>query len=210
MSDSSKKDEAETDLQALKGAALMKNAQKGTFGYLKAKRTIVLIRTIIYFGISLSLFFAGIIATDTRKNLLTVVAVLGCLPACKSLVNLIMYLKASGCSKEAKERLSKAEGSLSCMYDMYFTSYKENFAISHMTVAGKNICGYTEDKKCNVNGCEDHLAAMLKQAGYKELTVKIFTDLNKYCERLHQLNALEHKNFNKNEEIQTALYDISL
>lgn len=188
----------------------MKKVQKGSFGYLKSKRFLVLIRTAVYFGVALALFFTGLITTDTRKNLLTVVAVLGCLPACKSLVNLIMYFRASGCSKEAEERLRKAEGSLNCMYDMYFTSYKENFAISHMTVDGKNICGYTEDGKCNINACESHLSTMLKQAGYKELTVKIFMDLNKYCERLNRLNDLDHKNVDKNEEIIEALYDISL
>lgn len=187
----------------------MKSIQKGTFGYLKRKRIYVLIRTAIYFGISLSLFLAGIIATGSRKNLLTIVAVLGCLPACKSLVELIMYLKASGCSDSAKERLERAAGSLSCMYDMYFTSYKANFAISHMTVDNKTICGYTEDPKCRAHDCEEHLGVMLKQAGYKDLTIKIFTDLDKYCERLNQLSSLEHKN-DRNREIQSALYDISL
>ena len=63
----------------------MKKAVKGTYGYIKTKRTFVLLRTILYFIISLALLFAGIISTGSRKNLLTVVAVLGCLPAAKAL-----------------------------------------------------------------------------------------------------------------------------
>lgn len=188
----------------------MKKAVKGTFGYLKLKRIMVLIRTIIYFSLSLALLFAGIITTGDKKNLLTVVAVLGCLPACKSLVNLIMYLKATGCSKNAKEKIESAEGSLIGMYDMYFTSYKKNFAVSHMVVDGKNICGYTESIQCDTKACEEHLAAMLKQGGYKDLTIKIFTDINKYCERLKQLNVLEHATPEKDDEVRIVLYDISL
>ena len=60
----------------------MKRAVKGNFGYIRAKRLSVLIKTAIFFGISLSLFAAGYITTGKKENLLTIVAVLGCLPAC--------------------------------------------------------------------------------------------------------------------------------
>lgn len=188
----------------------MKKAIKGTYGYLKIKRNTVLIRTIIYFALSLALLFAGIITTGSRKNLLTVVAVLGCLPACKSLVNLIMYFKASGCSEKTKNIVEKEEGSLVGMYDMYFTSYRKNFAVSHMVVEGKNICGFTESAACDTGSCEEHLTAMLKQGGHKDMTIKIFTDINKYCERLKQLNALNHGTPEKDDEVRLVLYDISL
>lgn len=189
----------------------MKKAVKGTYGYLQAKRTQVLLRTILFFAIALLLLAVGIISTGTRKNLLTIVAVLGCLPACKSLVNLIMYYKAKGCSMAVKEKAEKAEGDLIGMYDMYFTSYKENFPISHMVVEGKNICGYTEWKECDVHACERHLSTMLKQGGYKDMTIKIFTDLSKYCERLKQLNGSEReKTPVRDDEVRVVLYDISL
>ena len=79
----------------------MTRAVKGNFGYLRAKRLTVLIRTVIFFAISLALFAAGYITTGKKENLLTIVAVLGCLPACKSMVNTIMLFRASGCSSQA-------------------------------------------------------------------------------------------------------------
>lgn len=189
----------------------MKRAIKGTFGYLRQKKNLVLIRTIIYFAIALALFFIGLITTGTRKNLLTVVAVLGLLPASKSFVNLVMYLRATGCSLSAGEDIEKAEGNLVGMYDMYFTSYKKNFPISHMVVEGKTICGYTESKSCDLRACEEHLETMLKQSGYKDMTIKIFSDRGKYCERLKQLNGLEHeKTPERDDEVRVVLYDISL
>lgn len=189
----------------------MKKAVKGTFGYLTQKKKYVLLRTILYFAIALAIFVIGFITAGTRKNLLTVVAVLGLLPASKSLVNLVMYLRSTGCSFAAKEVIEKAAKNLVGMYDMYFTSYQKNFAVSHMVVEGKNICGYTESTSCDIRACEEHLQTMLRQSGYKDLTVKIFTDLNKYCERLNQIDHLTHERTpEKDDEVRIVLYDISL
>ena len=186
------------------------NTVKGEFGYLKSKRNSVLIMTLLMFAVSLSLLAAGIITTGTNKNLLTIVAVLGCLPACKSVVSLIMYWKATGCSEEAKEMIERAKGELIGMYDMYFTSYKNNFPVSHMVVEGKNICGYTE-KKFDTALCEEHLETILKQSGYKGFTIKIFTDLVKYTDRLSQINNIDReKTPKRDEEVRKVLFDISL
>lgn len=189
----------------------MKRIIKGTYGYLKQKRNFIILQTIIFFAISLSLLIAGIITTGDKKNLLTIVAVLGCLPASKSLVSMIMYLKATSCTEEAKEAIYPHEKALVGMYDMYFTSYKKNFAISHMVVEGKNICGYTENPKLDKNACEAHLESHLLQGGFKDMTIKIFSDISKYTDRLDQLNTLEReRTLKRDDEIRTILYEISL
>lgn len=186
------------------------NTAKGSFGYLKSKRNSVLIMTILMFTVSLSLLVAGIITTGTNKNLLTIVAVLGCLPASKSLVSLIMYCKAKGCSEETRENIEKAIGQLVGMYDMYFTTYKNNFPVSHMIIEGKIICGYAE-MKFDTALCEEHLETTLKQSGYKDFTIKIFTDLVKYTDRLSQINEIDRdKTPKRDEEVRKVLFDISL
>ena len=100
---------------------MIKKAVKGTFGYLDAQKKRVFLRTVIYFAIPLSLLAAGIISTGSRRNLLTVVAILGCLPACKSLVNLILYCRTRGCSEAAHETIVPVsrERGLKGMYDLY-------------------------------------------------------------------------------------------
>ena len=189
----------------------MKKAVKGTYGYLKRKRNWVIIRTIIFFAIALALFAAGYVTTHTKKNLLTIVAVLGCLPACKSLVNMIMYFRAEGCSESAYEKIQEMEGHLFGMFDMYFTSYQKNYAISHMVVEDRIILAYTEDPACDIAACREHLDTMLKQAGYKDMTITVNGDLLKYCE---QLKGLNEKNQTcdpvRDDEVRAALYDISL
>lgn len=189
----------------------MKKSIKGNFGYIVSKRRWVIIRTILFFGISLAIFAAGWVTTGTRRNLLTVVAVLGCLPACKSMVNMIMYIRASGCSEKSREILMPLEGRLIGMYDMYFTSYQKNFAISHMVVDGKIILGYTENEKCDLKACEEHLQTMLKQGGFKNMTVKICNDIQAYAKQLNNLNDVKQEmNPQKDDEVRVLLYEISL
>ena len=67
---------------------------KGCFGYLEAQRKKEIIRTIFYFALSAAIFVMGYVTTGTKMNLLTVVAVCGCLPASKSMVSMIMYIIA--------------------------------------------------------------------------------------------------------------------
>ena len=59
---------------------------KGNAGYINSRKKRVLVKSLVQFGISFALLAIGMITTDSRMNLLTVVAILGCLPASKSLV----------------------------------------------------------------------------------------------------------------------------
>lgn len=189
----------------------MKKVVKGTYGYLKTKRGQVILQTIIFFAMPLGLFAAGVLTTHTRRNLFTVVAVLGCLPACKSLVNTIIYLRASGCSQKARETILAAEGRLVGMYDMYFTSYQKNFALSHMVVENRVIIGFTEDETCDGAACAAHIKSVLSPIGFSDVTVTVTDRLDKYCNQLKLLNEkAAGGNPVEDNGIRIILYEISL
>lgn len=166
-------------------------AYKGTEKYLDTQKIYELVRTIILFGISLSLYLAGYIQTKQQANLLTIVAVLGCLPASKSLVSFIMFARYRSCSKDTAEQIKQHIGSLQGVYDCVFTSYKINFDVDHLTVCGNILCGYSEKKDFPEQEFQKHLSDILKLDGHKDLTIKIFTQLNKYLDRLDQMQELE-------------------
>lgn len=164
---------------------------KGTMNYLKTQKKYEIVRTILYFVISFSLLIAGYVATKSRMNLLTVVAILGCLPACKSAVDMIMFLRFKGCSPENAEIIATHSEGLHGMYDMIFTSYDKNHQIAHIVVKGNTICGFTEDNKFAEQAFYKHITDILKADNYKETSVKVFSDINKYTERLEQLKELD-------------------
>ena len=78
----------------------------GIFKIIKEK--IEIIRTLAYFGIVIAILLLGYFQTGTKLNLLTVVAIVGCLPASKALVGVITrfpYRSIDG--ERAKEIASK-------------------------------------------------------------------------------------------------------
>ena len=67
----------------------MKKKEKGQPGYIKWRKEKYLIGTIAEFAVVIALVVLGYVQTKTKLNLLTVVAVVGCLPASKMLVEFI-------------------------------------------------------------------------------------------------------------------------
>lgn len=183
---------------------------KGAYGYLENRKIYTALRTVLFFLLCVGIYLAGYLTTGTNRNLLTVVAILGCLPACKSAVNFIIFIKAKGCSNTLWEKVHDYDEVLESMYDMYFTSYQKNYPISHLALKGNILCGITEDSRCSCKDAENHLEQMLTQEGIKNVTINIFSDEGKYIDRLSRLKDLE-VDVNKNkEDILHLLYSISL
>lgn len=189
---------------------MMKRVLKGSYGYIGYQKKYSVIRTVLFFAISLAIYAMGVYSTGSSKNLLTVVAVLGCLPSCKSAVNAVMFFGASGCSLAAWEKISPYDDKLVGFYDMYFTSYQKNFPISHMVIKGNVVCAYTESAKCDCAAGEKHIEQMLNQEGIKNITVKIFDKLDKYVDRLGQLMDLNVDENKNQEDMVRMFYSISL
>lgn len=184
--------------------------QKGSYGYIENHKAVTALRTMVLVLVSVSLYVAGYVKTGSSRNLLTVVAVLGCLPACKSMVNFILFLKAKGCSEALKNEVCGFDGKLTAFYDMYFTSYQKNFPVSHMVLKGNVLCGITENPKCDCSAAEKHLEQLLIQEGIKNLTVKIFSQKDKYFDRLGQLVNLETDEHKNRQGIIDLLYSITI
>ncbi len=187
---------------------------KGTQNYLDSQRKYELLRTLLYFFIPIALFIAGMMQTEagiqpdkrgfalflaglkdseSRGNLLSIVAVLGLLPASKSLVSMVMFLRFHSFKGEGARRAGEAGEGLAVLYDCVFTSYKKNFVVGHLAVRGNTVCGYSEQESFDENAFYRHIDEHLKMDGHKAVTVKVFTDLDKYAERLRQMRVLEEE-----------------
>ena len=163
---------------------------KGTPGYLNSQKKYELVRTVVYFTLSLSLFLAGYLTTNTRNNLLTIVAILGCLPASKSLVGTIMFFRFHSLEKSDAESIRIYEEGLYCLHDMVFTTREKTYPVLHLTICGNTIAGYLPEGKGTEESCAGHLRTCLKADGYTDVTVKLYPELNRYLERLKQLKQL--------------------
>lgn len=167
----------------------MKKTEKGTPGYLSHKKRMEIIRTIIYFGIVAAIFFLGYFQTKTRLNLLTVVAVLGCLPAAKALAGVIVRLPYRSADRKIVADLSEKAGHLTTCYDLVLTSTEKIMAVDCIVVSGSTIFGYTHYEKTDPEETQKHIKNILSENGFTGFTVRI---LREYKAFLARAEGLDH------------------
>lgn len=189
---------------------MKKQVSKGSFGYIKQRRMITILWTILLFVVSITLLIAGIVATGSKKNLLTVVAILGMLPAARSLISAFMYCKAKECTKEWYDA---HEGELSSFphhyYDLVFTTYERTFNVPVLIVRQGNICGLCMDNKKPLKELEKHIDACLKKENL-HANVAFFDNETAFLKRAEQLTRLLEKEKNRDGDMARILFEITL
>lgn len=182
---------------------------KGEYEYVKDHRMRICIFTAFLFIISLSLYIAGYVTTKSNKNYLTIVAILGLLPASKSLVSVIMNFRVKVTDLTFKKEIESRIGNLTGMFHMYFTSYDSNFYINHLVITDNSLIGFSDDSKFDEKKFKEHLEKHMKIDGIENITIKVFNDKNAYFKRLDELNKITDSN-NTNTKLYNLLYSITL
>ena len=167
-----------------------KSAKKGEFGYIAAEKKRKLILTAILFAVPLLIFFTAFIYFKTRLTIWTVIAVVGCLPACKMMVNLIMLFRSPSMEPSVYDQIQEHCGDLVMSYEMYMTFYEKSAFIDAFAICGNLVVGYSSDPKIDGAFMETEAQKILKGNGYLA-TVKIFKDLKPFLERMDSMN--EHR-----------------
>lgn len=185
--------------------------KKGEKGYLAYQKKAAVLRTALLFALSLAVFFTGFVSTGHKENLLTIVAVLGCLPASRSAVNMIMLLRFHGIGQEDAAQIALHAQDLDCLYDLVFTSYEKNYEIHHMAYRADCLIGYTKNADCDAQKCAGHLQGLCAQNQLRKVDIRIFKDLPKYINRLEQLQGMrEDADGSKAERVCALLRAVSL
>lgn len=182
---------------------------KGSYGYLKSQKKKTVLRTLLLYTISLAIFLTGYLTTHTKANLFTIVAVLGLLPASRSAVEMILFLRQRECDDKMMQKISAHVGKIPCAYELVLTSYEKNFPLTAIIATQNMVYGYTEYEKCDSDAAEKHIKEMLMQNGWKP-TVKIFKEVEPFISRLDTLQSSETKVEEKNTEILEVIKAISI
>ena len=73
-------------------------------------------------------------------------------------------------------------------YEMYMTFYEKSANIDAFAICGNTVVGYSSDPKIDVTFMERECQKILRGNSFKA-TVKIFTRLDPFLERLDSMNA---------------------
>lgn len=168
-----------------------KKVRKGDYGYIRSQKHRRILKTLGLFAIPAVFFIIGLILNDgSKKSIYTVIAIVGCLPACKSCVNLIITLMAHPMKEEVYRKVEKAAGRLYMCYDLYVTSYERSRMIACAAICGEEIACFappgSRTTKEDTKAMETFIETAIKDNGYKA-HVKLFDTLGDYLQRLHLL-----------------------
>lgn len=188
--------------------------KKGDAGYICSRKKKVIIKTVLQFGIVVALLLLGIWQTGDRMNLLTVVAVLGCLPASKTLVELIMIVPHHSISEEMAAEIKENTKQLTSAFDMVLTSEKKIMPIDSIVISDNTICGYTSSAKGDTNFAAEHIKKYLHANKFSKVSVKIFDNYANFISRTEDMNAIALERNDeakeKEESIRQVILNLSL
>lgn len=163
-----------------------KRISKGNFGYFASEKKHRLAVTAILFAVPLSVFFAAWIILKTRMTIWTVGCVVGCLPACRSMVNLIMVCMQKSLPQEEYRLIHEHAGDLTMAYELYLTSQEKSSYVDAFAICGNEVVGYSRDPKIDVKYTASQVQKILHKNGYG-VNVKILRDFQPYLDRLQSL-----------------------
>lgn len=165
----------------------MEKGKKGNFQYIKEEKKRRVLKTLLLFAIPITAFVAAACYYGTTTNLISVVAIVGCLPACKSLVGLIMVFMYRSINESTYQKIESHKGSLTMAYELVLTNYEKNTFVDAFAICGNQVIGYTSASKVDLKYAEEHTQKILHHNGYK-VSVKIFKDFQPFLDRLDSMN----------------------
>ena len=157
--------------------------KKGTFGYLQGKRMRSLCKSALLLAAVFIIFFAALHHFHTNRNVFSILAAVGALPAGRSIVETIMCFRARGASEAVRAAVDRAAAGESgtgsglpaetSAYDLYLTSYERAFSLSHAAAGNGRLIGLTEDAGTDCGLCERHILDMLRKEGLRGYRVEV-------------------------------------
>lgn len=166
----------------------MKRVKKGTAGYIRYEKIKRLIITIIMFAIPISMYYIALYVTGSNKNIVTIMAVLGILPAAKFAVSCIMIMMLKDAPEEVIRITEEAAGNLVHGYELAVTAYEGKIPLDAVVVCGNEImCCSTMGRKDQFSFMEKHINKILHTNDFFGTNVKIFADVKHFRERIEML-----------------------
>ena len=123
---------------------------------------------------------------------------------------MIMFCRFKSCSNEIHEKVSGFENALDCLYDLIFTTEKKTYIVPHAAYKSKCLIAFAEISESDINALENHITDYLRRASAKGVTVKVYTDIQKYESRLEALEELAREEDKLSPEVIRLLKEITL
>lgn len=193
----------------------MKNkAERGKPGYINSLKRKYLVISIIEFAVVAAVFALGYFQTGSRLNLFTVVAILGCLPASKNLVEYIVVLPHKGIELAKYEEIEEKAPAIMKIYDLVVAGQAKLMQLDVVAISGSTVIGYASSEKTDETKLSEYLKKLFEAGGYDKITVKIFHDYKAFLARAEGMSSIatvDKQSIKKRErKLRSLIYNTSL
>lgn len=166
----------------------MHKCEKGDYNYLQRKKVSQLFIAFIGFLIVMLVIVSGYIKYGNTKNIMTVIGIVGVIPASKFLVSYIVMFPYKSPDHEKYKLLSKYDVILLC--GMVMTSVEKVSFTDYIVIKEKHVYVYISNTK-KVNEVQKYLKELLTQ-NFPGCAFKAFTDFEKYIDAVEKISHKEY------------------
>lgn len=172
----------------------MKKVAKGKAGYVRYEKLKRFLIMLLMFAIPIGIYISAYLITGTNKNIMTIVAVVGIVPAARFAVNWVMIMMSKDADPAAVEATEKIAKDLVHGYELTVTAYEGRMPLDAVVVCGNEVvCLSTKGEKGQFAFMEKHISKILNSNNYFNSNVRIIQDLKHYEDRIRQLAAAPEK-----------------
>ena len=176
-----------------------KKVRKGDYGYIKKRKLVQLAKVAFILLDIILVMLIGIYISGSRKNLLTVVAVLMVLPMANFAASLIALFPHKSAPLNEYEEFQKHSGGLITSCDMVITSRTLVVPLEFSVVHSSGVYAYSASKDLKVKDAQEYVENMCA-ANQLNTKVHIFKDLGPFYRRLDALER-EKPDVEKEDEL---------
>lgn len=169
--------------------------KKGTYGYIKKKKTFQICLTIALLCIGIIIYIAGYyLNKEEKNNIFTIISVLMMLPAAKAFTSFIVVAPFKTPDPDRyKELESNIPDNGVLLSDLVLTSAEKVMNLDFLVLMEDTVIAVTGKSKQDFKYIEEYLSTELKKQDY-HCHVKIFDDYKSFFNRIH---TIEKKPYDK-------------
>ena len=170
------------------GSQIMFRTRKGSYGYLKRRKKQLMFHVGLVLAGMAILIALGIYSTGTRKNLLTIVAVVSALPLANELVVLIAIWPYTSRPREEYDKVREITGNGVLDTELIITSKTDKaIEVNYAYVHEKGVFCFTADKKTDHAKAAEYIESFLEKNDLKA-DVFFMRDWKKFVSRIKELS----------------------
>lgn len=165
---------------------MTERAEKGTYGYIDYQKQKLLFKTLGEFLAVSFIFCGGYLICKTKNNICTVIAIVLVLPAVRSLVRYLMFVREKTPDREQYELLLGKTAGFLLLSDCIMTCRSKNVYVRFAVVTDTMIYCYAKDCVLGVSEFESGLSEFIASCG-DTVSVKLFTEFDVFFKRVTSL-----------------------